>query len=98
MCSHSEAFGRVTVEGMKSRLAIVGAAGGATPELIEDGRTGLLFPVRDSAALGACLFDLWAGEGRRASLADAGRAAALAKFSLEAYAKGFLTLARRCVA
>jgi glycosyltransferase involved in cell wall biosynthesis len=94
MCSHSEAFGRVTVEAMKSRLAVVGAAGGATPEIIDDGRTGLLFPVRDSAALGARLVELWGDEARRASLASAGQTAAMARFSLEAYVRDFLAVAQ----
>ncbi|MGZ0874783.1 glycosyltransferase family 4 protein [Priestia megaterium] len=43
MCSKSEAFGRVTVEGMQSRLVVIGARGGATPEIIKDGINGLLY-------------------------------------------------------
>jgi L-malate glycosyltransferase len=43
MCSSSEAFGRVTIEGMQSGLVVIGANTGATPEIIEDGINGLLY-------------------------------------------------------
>lgn len=38
-----EAFGRATIEGMLSKMVVVGANSGATPELIQDGETGLLY-------------------------------------------------------
>ncbi len=44
MCSRNEAMGRVTVEAMGSGLPVIGHASGGTPELLEDGRTGLLYP------------------------------------------------------
>lgn len=47
MCSKSEAFGRVTIEGMKSGLVVIGANSGATPELIQHGENGLLYSVGD---------------------------------------------------
>ena len=43
VASVSEAFGRITIEGMLSQLLIIGANAGANPELIEDGVTGLLY-------------------------------------------------------
>jgi glycosyltransferase involved in cell wall biosynthesis len=43
MCSRAEAFGRVTIEAMKCDRPVVGARCGATPELVEHGRTGLLY-------------------------------------------------------
>ncbi len=43
MCSLTEAFGRVTVEGMLAGKPVVGARGGATPELICDRFNGLLY-------------------------------------------------------
>ena len=41
MCSRSEAFGRVTVEAMKLGKPVVGAAAGATPELVRPGWNGM---------------------------------------------------------
>ena len=43
VASRSEAFGRVTVEGMLSNLAMIGADSAATSELITDDVTGLLY-------------------------------------------------------
>lgn len=43
VCSNFEAFGRVTVEGMLSQLAMIGKNSGGTAELIENNNTGLLY-------------------------------------------------------
>lgn len=47
VCSRAEAFGRVTVEAMMAGSLIIGADAGATPELIEDNKTGLLYHLDD---------------------------------------------------
>ncbi|MCW4385047.1 glycosyltransferase family 4 protein [Salinibacterium sp. SYSU T00001] len=49
--SDSEGFGRVTVEYMAADRPVVGAATGATVELVEHGVTGLLFEPGDVASL-----------------------------------------------
>ncbi len=43
MCSISEPFGRVTVEGMQAGLIVIGCNTGATPEIITDGKTGFIY-------------------------------------------------------
>lgn len=43
MCAVRETFGRVTVEGMRSGLAVIGTNTGGTPEIIDDFETGLLY-------------------------------------------------------
>lgn len=43
VASKKEAFGRVTVEGMLSQLAMVGANSGGTSEIIKNNCTGLLY-------------------------------------------------------
>lgn len=43
ICSTSEAFGRVTIEGMLAGKTVIGANRGATSELIKDGINGLLY-------------------------------------------------------
>jgi glycosyltransferase involved in cell wall biosynthesis len=43
MCSRMEAFGRVTVEAMKSGLPVIGANTGGTSEIIINGKNGFLF-------------------------------------------------------
>lgn len=47
MCSSKEAFGRVTVEYMLSRLLVIGSASGGTAEIISHGRNGLLYQAGD---------------------------------------------------
>lgn len=46
-CSVSEGFGRTTVEAMSAGNISIGSNCSATPELIEDGKTGFLFRVND---------------------------------------------------
>jgi glycosyltransferase involved in cell wall biosynthesis len=51
MCSRSEAFGRVTIEAMKLGKPVVGAAAGATPDLVRHGWNGFLYEAGDPADL-----------------------------------------------
>ena len=53
MCSTNEAFGRVTVEGMMSGALVVGKDCAATSEIIDNGRTGILY--KDSKELVECI-------------------------------------------
>ena len=55
---HPEAFGIVAAEMMASGLAVVSSGVGGAGELIEDGRTGLLFKAGDSEHLARCLMRL----------------------------------------
>ena len=43
VCSRAEPFGRITVEAQLAGCLVIGADVGATPELIEDGKTGFLY-------------------------------------------------------
>lgn len=47
VASSNEAFGRVTVEGMLSDMAIIGANAAGTSELISNNETGLLYEVHN---------------------------------------------------
>jgi glycosyltransferase involved in cell wall biosynthesis len=51
VCSRSEAFGRVTIEAMLEGKPVIGAAAGATPELIRDGFSGLIYKLADAQSL-----------------------------------------------
>ena len=55
MCSQNEAFGRVTVEALKSGRPVVGTRSGGTPELITDGIDGFVFEPGSAPALAAAL-------------------------------------------
>ena len=51
VCSRSEAFGRVVVEAMAHHRPVIAANAGGIPEIIEEERTGLLYPPDDFQAL-----------------------------------------------
>lgn len=51
MCSICEPFGRVTVEGMRSGLIVIGANTGGTLDIIRDGYNGYLYQQGDSCDL-----------------------------------------------
>jgi glycogen synthase len=53
-----EPFGMVILEGMLYGLAIVAADVGGPAEILEDQRTGILFPARDAEALADALIQL----------------------------------------
>ena len=79
-----EPFGRVIVEGMMARRPVVATQAGGAVEILDEGRTGHLVPPGDANALARTLGDLLAHPGEAAQLAEAGAAAALARFSLGA--------------
>lgn len=51
VCSRAEPFGRTTIEAQLAGCLVVGATAGATPELIEDGKTGFLYKKGNSEEL-----------------------------------------------
>ncbi|HLG91080.1 MAG TPA: glycosyltransferase [Candidatus Saccharimonadales bacterium] len=51
MASVGEAFGRVTFEYMALGLPVIGADSGATPELVEDGKSGYLYTPGSAKSL-----------------------------------------------
>ena len=50
LASVSETYGMVTIEAMASGLPVVASATGGTLEIVQDGQTGLLYPLRDVQA------------------------------------------------
>ena len=51
MCSKDEGFGRVTVEYMMAGLCVVASDTGANSELIEDGKSGILYQYGNTGSL-----------------------------------------------
>src|SRR5262249_57902045 len=74
--SRSEAFPNAVLEAMAAGLPIVASRIGGLVELIDDGRTGVLVPPGDAAALANAIGALMADAARAAELAAAGREAA----------------------
>jgi starch synthase len=76
-----EPLGIVNLEAMACGTAVVGSRVGGIPEVVADGRTGLLASPGDPGALAAALNALIGDPARAAALGRAGRERALAEFS-----------------
>lgn len=63
-CSHGEGFGRVTVEYMMAGLCPIASDRGATPEIIENGITGIIYDSSSSEELKNSI--IWALNNRKA--------------------------------
>jgi glycosyltransferase involved in cell wall biosynthesis len=87
--SRSEAFPNAVLEGMASGLPVVASAVGGVLELIEDGRTGVLVPPGDAAALANRLVSLMHDASRAHRLGAAAAAHVRAHYSFEQMVKAF---------
>jgi glycosyltransferase involved in cell wall biosynthesis len=97
VCSRREAFGRATVEAMKCARAVVGAASGATAELIEDEVTGLLYEPGDVGGLRDAITRLDRDRDLLARLGENARIWASGHFTAERYAEDLeLVVVRVC--
>lgn len=94
LASHEEGFPNAVLEAMAARLPVVATRAGGIPEAIDDGKTGLLVPVRDPAALGAALVRLIGDAALRRRMGAAGRARVEAEFALDACAVAYARLYR----
>jgi glycosyltransferase involved in cell wall biosynthesis len=90
----AEAAGLVNLEALASGLPVVASRIGGIPEYVEDGRTGLLFPPGDSAALAECLRRLAADRELRRAMGRAARQAAVERFSAESRLAEYLNYYR----
>ena len=92
MCSRSEAFGRVTVEGMLAGKPVIGARSGATPELVQDGSSGLLYQPGDPKDLAARIKYFQQNPAVAEELGRKGQEWAKATFSEDRHCAEFLEI------
>lgn len=78
-----EGFGYALVEAMAGGKPVVAAAASSIPEIVADGKTGLLFPPEDGAALREATARVLGDSGLARTLGEAGRTRARALFSLD---------------
>jgi len=71
--SLNEGMGRVLVEAMAAGLPIVASRVGGIPDLVEDGKNGLLVPPADASALESAISDLLADKKNRKRMGKAGK-------------------------
>jgi len=82
--SHDDSFGIVLLEAWLHARPVVGARAGGIPDVIEEGRTGLLVPYGDVPALATALAYLLDHPGEAAALGARGRERTLARWTWDA--------------
>jgi len=83
--SSAEPFGLVALEAMACGAPVLAAATGGLSEIIEHGKDGWLFPLRDEKALAAAMVSLSHQPIVRARLAEEGRKKVAARFNSDRY-------------
>jgi glycosyltransferase involved in cell wall biosynthesis len=92
--SEYEAFGLVLLEALVQGTPVIATRVGGVPEVIEDGRAGLLVPPNDAPALEHALEELWNDEAKRNELAEYGKTVAVPRFSWDAITNQLVALYR----
>ena len=85
LATMSETFGLVLAEAQRAGVAVIGSNAGGVPEIIEDGKTGLLFESQNAQDLTRCLRRLMTEPGLRERLAKTGEAFADRQFTEEGH-------------
>lgn len=93
--THQEALGTAFVEAGAMGLPAVGTQVDGVPEVVIDGETGLLVPVKDSAALANAINSLLASPDLRERMGAAARQHVVAHFSREAMGRRMVELYNR---
>jgi len=78
--SFSETYGLVIVEAMAMKTPVIATNAGGVPEIVTNGRTGLLVEPRDSDALGRAIHSLLVNISLRSKITRAARTETLRRF------------------
>jgi len=73
MPSEMESFGLAALEAMACSVPSIATRVGGVPELVDDGVTGMLFPVGDTDGMAAAAIDLLTHKNRLAEMSHAAR-------------------------
>ncbi len=90
MPSRREAFGFSAAEAMACGRPLVASSVGGLPELVEQGKTGLLVPPDDRPALAGAIRDLLAADARRLKMGRDAQARFRDRFTFDAMVDGLL--------
>ncbi len=96
--SASEAFGLAALEAMSCAVPVVASRVGGLPEVVADGRCGLLCPVGDVASMADAVLGLLRDPDRAESFGQAGRQIAVAQFPAARIAAAYVEFYREVIA
>ena len=82
-----EPFGQVIIEGMAAGKPVIATDGGGVPEIVEDGKTGILVPMNDVPAMAEAISLLIADPILGKEMGARGRARVKDHFSIEQTAR-----------
>jgi len=82
LCSDREPFGRVVIEAMSQGTPVVGTRGGGVPEIIEHGKSGMMYETGNIDELNDCIRLLLDDPQIRAMLSRGGQERAEERFSI----------------
>ena len=95
VCSKSEAFGRVTVEYMISKILVIATNCGANVELIEDDKTGILFEYNNIQELSRVIMDVILNYKNKQEIIDLAYEMAMKKYTSDTNSKMIYNLYER---
>jgi glycosyltransferase involved in cell wall biosynthesis len=78
-----ESFGLVAIEAMAMKVPVIASRIGGLEEIVEHGKTGMLVPPGDPAALAAAIRELADNPATRRRMGEAGRRRAVESFGIE---------------
>jgi glycosyltransferase involved in cell wall biosynthesis len=95
MSSVTEGLGTSLLDAMACGKPIVATTAGGMPEVVADGRTGLLVPPRDHTTMAEALIKLLTDPALRAEMGAAGLARVRTRFSAERMVQDTLDVYKR---
>ena len=82
-----EPFGQVIIEGMAAGKPVVATRGGGVPEIVEDGRTGILVPMGDSQAMAKAICQILSDPAEAKEMGTRARQRVAEHFTLQQTAR-----------
>jgi glycosyltransferase involved in cell wall biosynthesis len=82
-----EPFGQVIIEGMAAGKPVIATNGGGVPEIVDDGKTGILVPMGDVQAMADAISRTLADPARAADMGALGRRRVRDHFTIERKAR-----------
>ena len=90
--SDGESFGLAVLEAMASGVPGIATDSGGVPEVIDDGRTGFLRAVGDTAGMAEAALELLDDPARHSQMRESARAVAIERFSLSSIVEKYEAL------